>query len=117
MTTLFQTKLPVWCAELGGESTLPMLYDARILGEAADSNLAYDDELFLNYGTISSAFPYRAQDCYSRELTQEGLDAVILENDHLRAAFIPSQGGKLWSLFDKDADKELLFANHVFRPA
>ncbi len=76
-----------------------------------------DDGLFIDYSGLHSAFPYKAQDCYSRELTRDGLDAIVLENDHLRATFVPEQGGKLWSLYDKDENKELLFANHVFRPA
>lgn len=117
MTTLIQTKLPVPAAEMNGESTLPLLYDIRLPGEIADSDLGEDDALFLNYGGMKSAFPYKTQDCYGRELTRSGLDAVVLENEHLRATFIPELGGKLWSLYDKDAGKELLFANHVFRPA
>lgn len=117
MTTLKQTVLPVWAAELHGESSLPLLQDARKLGEPKDTDLPEGDGLFIDYGAICSAFPYRAQDCYSRELTVNGLDAVVLENEHLIASFVPEQGGKLWSLYDKDAGKELLFANHVFRPA
>ena len=43
--------------------------------------------------------------------------AHILENDCLRASFAPLMGGKLWSLYDKKAQRELLFANPVARPA
>ena len=117
MTTIRQTKLDVWAADMNGESTLPMLYDAAKIGSPAKTILSEDDELYVGYGRMHSAFPYRSQDCYSRELNTFGLDAVVLENDHLRASFIPDQGGKLWSLYDKDAGRELLFANHVFRPA
>ena len=117
MTTIEKVFLPVPSAQMNGESTLPLLYDAHIPQEPKDSALAEDDGLFLGYGGIRTAFPYKAQDCYSRELIREGLDAIVLENEHLRATFVPSLGGKLWSLFDKDAEKELLFANHVFRPA
>lgn len=117
MTTLTQKKLSVKAADLRGDSTLPLLYDAGQAGEPWKSNLSEDDGLFISYGAIRSAFPYRSQDLYTRELTRDHLDSVVLENDHLIATFIPGLGGKLWSLYDKDEDKELLFANHVFRPA
>lgn len=117
MTTLTQKKLPVWAAEMNGESSLPSLYDIRKPGMPGDFHTSEEDGLWLNYDVVHTGFPYRTQDCYSRELTRDGLDSIVLENAHLRATFVPSLGGKLWSLFDKDAGKELLFANHVFRPA
>ncbi len=117
MTTLTQTRLQVLAADMNGESTLPLLYDTTLPKDPRQTLLDEDDGLFIDYSGVRSAFPYKAQDCYSRELTRDGLDAVVLENDHLRATFVPELGGKLWSLYDKDEDKELLFANHVFRPA
>lgn len=117
MTKLFPGPLPIPSVRMGGENTLPLLYDIRRPGEAQDSCLPEDAELFLGYGGSKSAFPYKAQDRYGRELTEPGPQAVTLENDHLRAVFVPSLGGKLWSLFDKDMGRELLFSNHVVRPA
>lgn len=117
MTTIKQTRLDVWTADMNGESTLPTLYDAAAISRPTKTDLAEDDELYVGYGRMRSVFPYRVQDCYSRKLNTFGLDAVVLENDHLSASFIPSQGGKLWSLYDKDTGRELLFSNHVFRPA
>lgn len=61
--------------------------------------------------------PYCVQDSYALELTEQTYETVVLENDHLRAEFIPSLGGRLWSLYDKDRSRELLFKNPVFRPA
>ncbi|MFQ9149706.1 MAG: hypothetical protein ACLR5G_16260 [Eubacteriales bacterium] len=28
-------------------------------------------------------------------------DAVAVENDHIRALFLPALGGRLWSLYDR----------------
>ena len=43
--------------------------------------------------------------------------AVVLENDILRATFLPELGGRLWSLYHKPAGRELLHVNPVFQPA
>ena len=75
-----------------------------------------DDELFVNYGTVDYAFPYKVQDNYDRELVDTEHNTVVLENKYLKATFMPHYGGKLWSLFDKVAGKELLFENSVVRP-
>lgn len=120
MTTLTKSTLPVWAAEMNGTSTLPLLYDIGRPdpeSEGPASDLGDDDGLWLGYSGVTSAFPYQSQDNYTHELPKHGMESYILENEHLRAAFVPEAGGKLWSLYDKDAEKELLFANHVFRPA
>ncbi|MBO5649461.1 MAG: DUF5107 domain-containing protein [Clostridia bacterium] len=120
MSTLTKTILPVMAAEMNGTSTLPLLYDIGRPNpdyEGPDSVLGDDDGLWLGYSGVTSAFPYQTQDNYSHAVPREGLDCYVLENEHLRAIFVPEAGGKLWSLFDKDAGRELLFANHVYRPA
>lgn len=48
--------------------------------------------------------------------TYRGFRAVTLENRHLRAVFLPELGGKLWSLVDKAADRELLWHNPRLPP-
>ena len=117
MTRLYTEKLPVRCVDLGAESTLPLLGDVTPGQTPRQSDLPESDGLFLNYRFVKSAFPYRAQDNYTRTFVRDTLDAVVLENELLRAAFVPTMGGKLWSLFDKKAGKELLFNNPVLRPA
>lgn len=117
MTRLNKQKLPVKCVDIGAESTLPMLYEVEDKDDFMPSDLPEGDGLYLRYNFIRSAFPYRAQDNYSRRLNGETLDGIVLENDLLRASFAPAMGGKLWSLYDKRENKELLFANPVARPA
>ncbi len=117
MTTLTITDLDVLKADLGQPSTIPMLRSVHTKTDPPRSVLGEDDELYLGYRFVKSAFPYLAQDNYTRTLSDEKLPGVVLENDFLRASFAPSLGGKLWSLFDKKAGKELLFANPVVRPA
>ena len=38
-----------------------------------------------------------------------------MENDHLKAVFLPEYGGRLWELWDKNTGKILLYTNDVLR--
>lgn len=117
MTKLMLMDLDVMMADMGQPSTIPMLHTVNTKSDPPRSVLGEDDELYLGYRFVKSAFPYLAQDNYGRTLTDRKLPGVVLENEWLRASFAPSMGGKLWSLYDKHADKELLFNNPVLRPA
>lgn len=99
-------------------SSLPSLaFQIEFEQVKSDFLLDEDDGLFINYGRRKTVFPYRYQDDYSRELSDAVYDTVVLENEFLKAVFMPCFGGKLWSLFDKAAGRELLFENTVARPS
>jgi hypothetical protein len=104
------------CADMRGESSLPALANLNFWHRNGNTNVPEEDGLFVGYGHVPSPFPYRMQDMYTRELYDTEVNAVVLENEHLRATFLPDWGGKLMSLFDKDAGRELLFVNPVIRP-
>lgn len=55
--------------------------------------------------------PYLRQDRYDRLRAWTPLKTIILENNHLKASFLPSLGGRLISLYDKDGKRELLYDN------
>lgn len=74
-----------------------------------------DEGLYAGYGQRSNAYPYTQRKGYDRNLQPGILPTAILENDALRAVFLPSLGGRLWSLTDKVADRELLYVNDVLR--
>ncbi len=103
-------------AHFGGESTLPSVYGMSNVQALTQSRLDEDDELFVGYGFLPSLFPYRMQDLYDRADEPTAYLAVVLENDYLKAAFLPQLGGRLWSLYDKTAQKELLYENSIVRP-
>ena len=69
------------------------------------------------YGRWRGILPYTLQDGYSRGRRQQAVRVAVLENEHLRAAFLLEYGGRLWSLFDKASGRELLATNQVLQPA
>ncbi len=103
-------------ANLNGESSLPPLSDMSNVQNMTESNLGEDDGLFIGYGFLDSVFPYKMQDMYKRELCEREYLTATLENDYLKAVFLPDFGGRLWSLYDKKAEKELLYHNSAIRP-
>ncbi len=114
-TSLRVENLRVPAAGVGRESLLPLLAD---LGPAPDLGQAPADLARAGgYGRPHSLLPYCAQDRYGRELRPEDVPVVVLENDTLAATFVPSLGGRLWSLVHRPLSRELLHRNPVLQPA
>lgn len=72
---------------------------------------------FMGEGMVSTMLPYLQQDNYNRKLEDKELDAVVLENENLIATILTGLGGRLYSLFDKKRNRELLYVNEIFQPA
>lgn len=75
-----------------------------------------EEQTHLGKGMISTILPYQMQDEYDRNLTEKELVAAVVENKYLKAVFLPQYGGRLWSIYDKENDRELLYKNTVFQP-
>ncbi len=108
-------KLPM--ADLGGSEAVPAILSVLNIQQVQTSNLDEDDGIYLGYGYIKNNFPYFAQSLYTNTIKERELRSVILENRYLRAEFLPELGGRLWSLYDKIAKRDLLLTNEtlVFR--
>lgn len=65
------------------------------------------------YQTGERVLPYLVQDVYTRERKLEVVKTIELENKHLKATFLPEYGMRLYSLYSKDEQRELLFRNSV----
>ncbi|AQT69875.1 hypothetical protein STSP2_03075 [Anaerohalosphaera lusitana] len=119
MTSLRISQIELPSAGLGPENPLPPL---RPLGlsqhelKVADSVPARNRK-YLNYGSDAGCLPYRFQDSYNRIKRPKQFTAIILENDLLTATFLPTLGGRLYSLHHKPTNRQLLHKNPVFQPA
>lgn len=117
MTELRIEKLTIPSSDPGMLSSLPPISEKLCLGDIENKFcLDEDDGLYINYGNVDCAYPYRYLDMYTRELKDKEYDSFVLENDFIKAVFMPDFGGKLWSLQDKTTGRELLFKNDVVRP-
>lgn len=75
-----------------------------------------DEKAYIGKGMIPTILPYQLQDGYDRSKQMREFKAAVIENEHLKAVFLPELGGRLWSLYDKDLHRELLYVNPVFQP-
>lgn len=115
MSELRYEAYTIQAADFEEESSLPSLGELGNVQQRARAELDEDDEVFVGYGFLRGCFPYRQQERYGRELRERSFDGYVLENEFLRAWFLPGLGGRLISLFDKEAGRELLFRNDVLR--
>lgn len=72
------------------------------------------DGLFINYGYRETAYPYTQQNAYCDEKEQP-ISVAVLENDYLYAEFLTDLGGRLWKLYDKKNETDILYTNDVIR--
>lgn len=113
-TLTFETlEMPV--AELGHESSVPDLMGEKILQNQLTFDLEEGDDIHPGYGRVENSYPYRQFNTYTRTLTKQPVEVAVLENRHLRAVFLPGYGGRLWSLEDKAAGRNLLYTNDVLQ--
>lgn len=65
----------------------------------------------------SPQLPYLTQDLWGCEREQKDMDTIVLENDELKVTVTPQYAGKVWGIWDKKRQRELLFANRAHQPA
>ncbi len=118
MTTLNAEPYILPTAPIGPENPLPVFR-----GDTDDSPIGLDaaapqeDRRYMGWRTAFRVLPHRMQDLYSRQRADKDIGSFVLENDFLRAAFLPTYGGKLASLLHKPTGRELLHRNPVCQPA
>ncbi len=118
MTTLKIKNIILPAAELGPENPLPYFRhpdpDSKF---TIDESVPPEDSRYMGWATSFRVLPHRMQDSYGRKLRDREFVSIVLENEHLRAEFIPEIGGRLTSLVHKKTGIELLEPVKHFQPA
>ncbi len=105
-------------ANMGKESPLPDIKNNAYIHAKIEvtERVSAEDKKHIGDGMIPTLLPYSEQNGYDRNRADKIYRAVILENEFLKATFLPELGGRLWSLIDKQTGKDLLYRNPVFQP-
>jgi tetratricopeptide (TPR) repeat protein len=114
--TLGTLRLPA--ASFGAANPLPPLTRTSDVHEQRPIEVD-DDEMRagIAYGHLPTLLPYLVQDGYDRVREERDVEVAVLENDVLRATFLPGLGGRLWSLVHLPTGRELLHRNPILQPA
>ena len=116
MSTVRLEKQRFRLAALGPENPLPDFQNVSYVHARVDwdPSLTEEDTRYMRYGRVSSILPYLAQDGYTRHREETEKDVVVLENNFVRAEFLPWMGGRLRSLVCEG--RQLLHVNPVIQP-
>ncbi len=111
-------KLTMPAADMGPLNPMPDIKNVTYIHADYEvkPSVREDEKTYMGKGMIETILPYQLQDNYNRDKKMRDFTAVVLENSKLRAVFLPEIGGRLWSLFDKDLNRELLYVNPVYQP-
>ncbi|MGW7407802.1 DUF5107 domain-containing protein [Streptomyces sp. NPDC054833] len=120
VTTIRRDVLTLPAAELGTDNPLPPLRPLDEVHRIEDrdrGDLPRDMARQLGYEPLRSLLPVRVRDGYGRVREPRAVDALVIENDRLRATVLPGLGGRVVSLVQLPSGRELLYRNPVFQPA
>ncbi|MFE1406651.1 DUF5107 domain-containing protein [Streptomyces sp. NPDC058770] len=119
-TTVRRAVLTLPAAPLGPENPLPALRpldETHVVDQRVRAGLPGDMARQVGYEPLSTVLPVRLLDGYGRERVPTALDAIVIENDRLKATLLPGFGGRVHSLHHKPTGRELLYTNPVLQPA
>jgi tetratricopeptide (TPR) repeat protein len=107
-------------APLGPENPLPALRpltELHRLDPRDRMGLPADMARQIGYAPLRSVLPVGVLDGYGRDRAPTEFEALVIENERVRATVLPGLGGRLHSLVHKPTGRELLYRNPVFQPA
>lgn len=105
-------KITLKSANLGGQNNIPDITAPKNpLWFTCDETVSEKERELIGVGMVASTLPYKTQNFYDRNFAPREYTAAILENDYLKAVFLPELGGRLWSLYDKRLKRDIIYKN------
>ncbi|MFI9246011.1 DUF5107 domain-containing protein [Streptomyces sp. NPDC053086] len=120
VTRIRREVLTLPAAQLGADNPLPalrLLDNVHRIDDRERADLPGDMARRLGHAPLRSLLPVRIRDGYGRSRRPHRLNALVIENDRLRATVLPGLGGRIASLVHLPTGRELLYRNPVFQPA
>ncbi len=113
---IYLSSINIEKADILGENPLPIFKAKNREIPLSDCGLLESEKEMFGFETGSVVLPYKMQDLYTRKRKVKPIKTIVLENENLKATFLPEFGGRLYSLFDKQVQKEIIYTNPVFQP-
>lgn len=105
-------KITLKSAALGERNNIPDITAPKNpLWFTCDETVSEKERELIGVGMVASVLPYKVQNLYNRDFRPREYSAAVLENDFLKAVFLPEFGGRLWSLYDKHLGKDIVYRN------
>ncbi|CAM3902078.1 DUF5107 domain-containing protein [Tsukamurella strandjordii] len=118
MTSIAYGTSTIPAAAVGAPSPYPQFVGRQNLVPLdAIGDLPVDMQERIRYGRITHPLPYATYDEYTRSPEPTSVATITMDNGLLRATVLPDFGGRIWSLRDLRADRELLFQPSAIQPA
>lgn len=117
-TSVKLEKILLPSANFGPLNPMPDIKNISYIHARQECTGAVSDEekKYINKGMLSTLIPYKIQDDYDRCRDLKEFTIIVLENEKIRAEFMPETGARLRRIYDKTNNKELLYVNPVFQP-
>ncbi len=65
----------------------------------------------------SPQLPYLTQDLWTCDRKPEDISVWTMEDDDLKVTITPQYAGKVWAIYDKKRERDLLYNNRAHQPA
>lgn len=105
MTVKIET-LTMPAANMGVLNPMPDIKNVSYIhaGYEMTSKIREEEKTYIGKGMIPTILPYQLQDGYDRSRQMRDFKAAVIENDHLKAVFLPELGGRCQISFTEKLD-------------
>ena len=98
-----------------GVSSAARVWEAPLVIPTYELGPPDPNPALLDSGERRPIYPYPALDSLTNHRIEKTYKAVYLENEYLKVTVLPEIGGHLYAIFDKAANREVLYTNHVIK--